>query len=122
MEAALLMGEPLCLSVAEIARLNDAQIYGLLLCPRDKDGNPDWSAYKGSGVASEVPLPSAEDLRIPPEAFEVAHVSKESGQPITPPVSYVLTWWWVWRGRQERDGWSDDELMAKWRECVARGR
>ena len=115
------MDEPFCLSMAEIARLNDAQIYGLLLCPRDGDGRPDWSAYRGAGAASGVPMPSAEELRIPPEAFEAGRPNAGGSGVIKPPSDYVLTWWWVWRGRQERDGWTDAELMAKWRECVARG-
>lgn len=117
---AALVDEPFRLSIAQIARLTDAQIYGLYLCPRDEDGRPDWSQYRGAKVASAVPMPSAEELRIPPEAFTVSRVSP-GGQMITPPVGYVLTWWWVWRQRQEQDGWSDAELMAKWRECVERG-
>ncbi len=104
--------------MAQVAALTDAQLYGVYLCPRDKDGRPDWSAYRGAEIASARPLPSAEELRIPPEAFAAVHTSGVSGQAHAIPSGLVLAWWWAWRGRQEEGGYTDAELLAKWREYV----
>lgn len=116
------MDEPFRLTLAQIARLTDAQIYGLYLCPRDDNGRPDWAQYRGARQADvALPMPSAEELRIPDEAFTLTRISPASGERIGPPVGYVLTWWWAWRNRQEAQALTDEDLWLKWVECVERG-
>lgn len=92
----------------------------IVFYPRKDDGTLDLEAAEEFDDDGQPP-PTAEELRIPDEVWKIGHTSRESGNTVMPSVSWVLLWWTVWRRRQEEDGWSDGELLDKYREAVTNG-
>ncbi len=117
--AAVLVGEPWCLTLDHFARLTDAQIYGLYFRPRDKDGRLILGR-DGDG-RKVIPLPTVEELRIPEECFKATRRSTLSGQEHGIPAGWVRVWWYVARTRQTERGWSDEDLLTMFRAHVAGG-
>lgn len=102
--------------------LSDRQITDLLFGARDDDGRIITEAAQearrrgektGSPKDAKRELPSRESLEIPDEAFCYGRPGSRRGIP----MGFVVAWWQVWRIRNIH---TTEELLARWREYVAR--